>query len=625
MLSEYTEDVDDLQKNMIRINLLVCYRELGDKAAVKELSQQIVLDMEQQNIETRIEARLVLSKTYFHFSMPADGTAQLKEACIEIQSQIDQYNRLHYRRGIREQYIRRIKTMLMSIKDSGTHEDVLHALVFWASNALTDWLSVVEWIELILHSEKVPLSVKDQLSTNWVNLIRYGTPFMYGFREKYDDPFEHANGKFIQEVGEHAAREIDHSLLWREFNDLTVMICQDFSYPSPLEGASIQNSVNLLKYKLSHSTAFLFSFVCKNGLALFFVTEKNYSRSNVALDKFELFFKALYEYQRGQTDRLDFNEELINLRSCLEPALGKITDTLSSSSISEFVHIPDHLTEGIPILPTILANEQLRNRIKGSGFTFRTCPAIKEGTEESFNDGESLFVLNSEEKLVLVDYEKDIVKEALTNANCMEIDLHREKIDFSKPPVSSSELLHLVTHSTPANIFTDPFFVSTSANSSYNSIWLESVQREAHKLNLKLVVLNGCNTGTTGNYNYFRGFLTNEKVGLTSAFLLNRQCTVIATQWNEPDIIGYIFSALFYKKLANEPNIAKSYILAMAELYELTKENAIALIENNLEGTVKQKSCDAIERSQNEYPFRNTYILGMFQCHSLLTKNGGQV
>ncbi len=81
---------------------------------------------------------------------------------------------------------------------------------------------------------------------------------------------------------------------------------------------------------------------------------------------------------------------------------------------------------------------------------------------------------------------------------------------------------------------------STSTETSKKGLWLESVQRESFELNLDLVVLNGCNTGATANRNYFKGFSTNERTGLSSAFLLNRHCTVIGTQWNEPEIVGLI-------------------------------------------------------------------------------------
>jgi len=618
LINDYSEFLDTTQYAQIRTNLLVCYRELGDSTQIDKLSRQIEAALEQYDIEARIEARLVLSKTYFHVNNSKQGTAHLKEACIDIQHQIDQYQRLHYRRGVRDQYISRIKSMLISIENSGVPEDILHALVFCTSNALLDWFTALDWMESIQQESKVPASVKDELSAKKENLIHYGTPFMYGFREKYDDPFEFGNGKISEKLGQQVARQLDYSLPWREFNDLTAQICQVYSFPLPFEGASIKNGVGTVKRHLLSASSFLFSFVCQKGCVFVLVTDGKYIKSDMPLENLMKFLISLYEYQHGDVDRETFHTELINLQKCLKPTITQIIEILENSSISELIFVPDYLTETIPILPPILANDQLRSRIKASEFVFRTCPAVKEQSTENSADGPILFVINSEEDLELAESEKHIIENTFAGKDCIKFDLQHDNVDFSKTTVQSADMLHLVTHSIPANVFNDPIFVSTSTDTSKNSIWLESVQREAHRLNFKLVFLNGCNTGTTSNKNYFKNFFTNEKVGLSSAFLLNRKCSVIATQWNEPDIIGYIFTSLFYKRFACHQDEDRAFILALLDMYELTKENALELIKNIQNESVQQKWKGALNQSQSEIVFRNTYILGMFQYHSLL-------
>jgi CHAT domain-containing protein len=234
--------------------------------------------------------------------------------------------------------------------------------------------------------------------------------------------------------------------------------------------------------------------------------------------------------------------------------------------------------------------------------------------------GPSLCVSIGEEHLELAESEKALVKKTFAGQDCFEIDLQSEGVDFSQSPANSAKVLHMVTHSIPANVFTDPWFVSTSIDLSKKGLWLESVQREAHKLQFTLVVLNGCNTGTTSNRNYFSEFSTNEKIGLSSAFLLNRRCTVVATQWNEPEIVGYIFSSLFYKRLASQPKAAQAFILALVDLYELTKESAVGLVEKISDENARVKRCEAVRKSSIHFPFRDAYCLGMFQCHSLLVR-----
>src|SRR5208283_4194452 len=112
------------------------------------------------------------------------------------------------------------------------------------------------------------------------------------------------------------------------------------------------------------------------------------------------------------------------------------------------------------------------------------------------------------------------------NKKFAEIDLLYQTADFSKDPIKSASILHFSSHSVSATAFTDTNFVSTSPDISKKGLWLESAQRAAHILNLNLAILNGCNTGATMSWNYFKKFLTHEKVGLSSIFLLNRQCFV---------------------------------------------------------------------------------------------------
>ncbi len=609
------------QIRQLRINLLVCYRELKDSTAIEDLTSRIESDLLENDLEARLEARLILAKTYFSTDKLSRGTAHLKEACIEIQLQIDQHQRLHYRRGTRERYVSRIKSILNSIGASGTADDVLHALVLCSSNSLLDWFSVLGWIDVVLQSVEVPNPIKEDLKTKKEDLIRFGTPFMYGFREKYDDPFEFANGNIADELGEQVARQADYSRPWREFNDLTSRIHQTYAFPSPYEGVTVQYGVEMLTRRLSSGSAFLFSFACEKACVLVFVAGGQYFRSTIPSDSLWQFFKALFDYQReGNANREPFRAQLTKLQASLEPTMAKIVDVLESSPISELVFIPDHLTEGFPILPAILASDVLRSRIKAFGLVFRTCPALKEESADSLVTGPGLYISNSEEHLELAEAEKALVKKTLAGQDYFEIDLQSEGVDFSKSPANSAKLLHLATHSIPANVFTDPWFVSTSTDSTKKGIWLESVQREAHKLQFTLVVLNGCNTGSTSNWNYFKRFSTNEKVGLSSVFLLNRQSIVVATQWNEPEIVGYIFSSLFYKRLASQTKANQAFILALTDMYELTKESTIELLEEISDEKVRLKRCEAVKGSQIDFPFRNAYCLGMFQCHSLLVR-----
>lgn len=603
----------------IKINLLVCCRELADKPAIKSLSLEIEGFIDQLDLEQRIEARLVLAKTYFCTNWQRQGIQCLKTACVEIQLRIDQYQRLHYRRGIRKHYSDRIKSMLFGIEALGGAEDVLLALVLISSNSLLDWFSVLKWIDTVVQSKIVSLPRKDELLLKKEELIRFGTPFLYGFREKYDDPFDFGNGKFAEAIEIETARALNYSLPWHEFNDLTAGICEEYNFPSPFETASIQYIEGLLKRKIGSGTAFLFSFACTEGCVFIFLFGSEYIRTSISLNDLLQYKRSLSGYQKANdgVNRHLFKKELARLQVCLEPNVFKIAEVLEMENLSELIFVPDYFTEGIPILPSILNNDRLRRRMKETGFVFRACPTLTEVSAEQIISGPILCVSDSDDNLELVASERSLVRKAFAGEDYYEVDLAHETIDFSKSPAFDAKILHLASHNISAGEFTDPFFVATAIHSK-NGVWLESVQREAHKLQFKLVVLNGCNTGTTGNRNFFKNFKTSEKVGLTSAFLLNRQCGVVATQWNEPDIVSYTFSALFYKRLAIQPNAAQCFTLALIDLYELTIDGATQLFQEIIDDPTRQAQLNSVGASKTPFPFRSVFCFGMFQFHSLL-------
>lgn len=621
LITIHTESPDDIHTMQIKTNLLVCYRELRESESFENLSRLIEAEIGAFNLEFRIEARLILAKSYFQIDKGTQGSIQLKTACIDVQEQIDQYYRLHYRRGVRERYLPRVRHMLPYLNNSGNSEDIVYMLASCSSNALLDWLSVLEWVDHVKQSEKIALSQKQELAVKIKELINYGTPFLYGYREKYDDPFEQANNDLASKVGEEIARATDYSLPWREFNYLVSHICQEYTLPSPFAGATIQNCVDLLTKKQLSSSGFLFSFICNEISVIILLYKNKFLKVEIPTTSIFEFSTALYKYQHDTIERNQFNNDLNSLNSILEPAVSEIIDTLINNPISEIVFVPDYFTEGLPLLPIIIANDQLRLRINHSTLSFRSCPALKQGLDASSFSGPGVFVSNSDESLKLVESEKYIIKKALKEQSLLEIDLEKDEIDFSEQPLKKCSLFHLSTHNIPASSFTDPFFVSTSLDTSKNGIWLESIQRESNQFQFTLAVLNGCNTGTTSNWNYFKSFLTNEKVGMTSLFILNRQCTVVATQWNEPDIISYIFTSVLYKRLSKEKNYGRAFILALLDLYELSKVDAINLLSEISDESLREEKSNMLRRAPVDFPFRNTYTLGMFQCFSLIPKN----
>ncbi|VVC84997.1 CHAT domain-containing protein [Sideroxydans sp. CL21] len=602
----------------IRTNLLICYRELGDTASLIHLQPLLRENLHDCNPETRTEAWLSLAKSYFRTQNHQQAIECLNEACTDIQHQIDRYQRLHYRRGIREKYVNRLEGLLNEIEDSGPSNNVLNALVLCSSNGLVDWLTLFDWIDTVLQSGEIPDAKKEELLNKKEAVIRHGAPFSQGFREKYDDPFETINWDAQTPEQQFQVQQFDLSRPWSEFNELTSELCEAYDIHLPFKNAAFNHVVATITKRLSSGVAFLFSSVNDEACLLTLVVNDRYYRFSLSRTSSFEYFKSLYLYQRREISRNDFIKRQMELETSLSPTGLKILSILESCNFSELVYIPDYLSEGLPIFSSIIRSDILRKRIKQGALKFRTTPALKEGKPNLNSRNSILFVFNSEDNLKLAQAEKTNITDVFGDQSFSEIDLRLTNIDFDNSPANISSILHLASHSMPANNFTDPLFVSTSNELGKNGIDLESIQRASSNLQFSLVVLNGCNTGTTSERNHYKTFTTNERVGLSSVFLLNRQCTVVGTQWNEAEIVGYIFSSLFYTRLQNQHDIAQTFALALTDLYELNREAAISLLNRIPDEELRHKHSTNLQHANAQYPFRSTYVLGMFQCHSLL-------
>jgi hypothetical protein len=442
---------------------------------------------------------------------------------------------------------------------------------------------------------------------------------MYGFREKYDDPFDFPEDIMTGKVGAEMAEAIDYSGPWHRFNTTTDRIRQLAELRSPLEAARLENVVSRLKQRVEKGSAFLFSLPTPNFCRVFLASAGEYRRLDIPLEKLKGLALALFEYQRKTMRRPEFRSKLCEFETDYREVLSTITAFVEKDQVSELVVVSDYLTEVLTFLPTILASDKVRARIRDRKFVYRACPALWSEPLHPLKTGPCVFIHNCGEDLELAQSEITMVRQATSDREFGAVDLYFDDLNFSERPLSEASILHLSTHCIPADSFADPMFVSTAAKPHKNSLWLESVQQEASRLKLNLAFLNGCNTGTTSNRNYFKNFSTNEQVGIASAILLNRRSAVVATRWNVTETAAYVFSYLFYKRVNTELDSAIAFIVALTDLYDLSKARALEIIAT-IEHEESRRQRVEVLTARPDFPFRDPYYLGLFQFCSLLVE-----
>lgn len=618
LLEDFPTAEHEAHRRQILVNMLVCRRETGDEDASMKLVEQIDSILSEIGTEQRIEAQLVVAKTFVRFEKASLAVVRLQDACFQIQRLIDPIQRLHYRRGVRENYLGRIRAFLGDLPESGKAADILPMLALCSSNSLLDWFSALQWCDEVDLNANIPEPLKAELRACVEELVRFGTPFLYGFREKYDDPFDMPEDAMQEKVGAEMANAIDHSGPWRRLNATTDKIRRLAGLASPFDAAKLEAVIERLRLRLKTGSAFLFSLVIKEGCGLFLMSGDDFRRLEIPLERLKGSAYAIHQYQRNTISRREFRSKLRNFETDNRDALSAITAVIENDQISELVVVSDYLTENITLLPAIMASDKIRARIRDRKFVYRACSALWTEPLHPLEMGPCVFIHNSDQDLELAQSEIAMVRRATSGRAFIAVDLNLDNLDFAERPLSEANILHLSTHSVPADSFTDPMFVSTATRQDENSLWLESIQREARRLKVNFAFLNGCNTGTSINWNYFKKFSTNEQVGIASAILLNRRSVVVASHWNVVEMAAYAFSYLLHERLKNEPNPTVAFITALADLYDLSRARALEIFNAIEDEDARRKRVEALTDTPVEFPFRDPYFLGMFQLHSLL-------
>ncbi len=337
LISQAQKDIQESLIRSFRLNLLICYRELKNREKTDELVIQVECDLSYFDREERIEAFLVLAKTSLFQNNSDKCISFLNSAVLEIELELEKYQRLHLRRGIRERYINRIKKIFSNISSSAAVTTSLEILVFIRSNALTDWLSVLHWVQQIQSNPNIDTNLKQTFLKKTDDLIKFGTPVLYGFREKYDDPFEQPDGEIKKRLGEDFVRAIDLSLPWREFNEIVATIRQAHALPSPFHYASVKYCSQIIQSRINKHSVFLFSFMTDTHCNSFLITNNELIHALTPSDQIWDFGASLWNYQKQALSRHDFTLALENIFKQLSTSMQSIVSKIEDSNAEDII------------------------------------------------------------------------------------------------------------------------------------------------------------------------------------------------------------------------------------------------------------------------------------------------
>lgn len=507
--------------------------------------------------------------------------------------------RLHYRRAVRERYARRLAKLLRGLPPSGPSANILGALLWQAGNSTTDWLSLLEWAEDV---RKDGVSeAADRLTTCIDKVAASGAPMLYGFREKYDDPFEPSALDGALDSGTDQFR--------RAWHDLFTSVQEVKHYNAgagPYGSVLIQELSDHYLTSLRSGTSYLFSIAYSQGYCLFVLSGETYSRVDLPEEPFKSVWASLDLSRHKQSDSA-LHEAVEVGATSLFNSLGKQIEDAARRS-NRLVVFPDRLSESLPFLGAMLKSDAIRAKMLDGGFSTATAiatfPTMMTGTVAV---AEAFVLIDPPASLKLGVEEADMITRCFPEAV-----MDRRSTSVSSDvtiATTDADLIHIAAHGSAVTVFNDPWLAGFLEADGF---WLGRFQAGAHRLRHRLVFLNICHGGVTGSRNVFETFVSREALGFLPLALLNRRSSAIAPAWAVPSISAYVFAKLFYDELALGMVPERALAVAAARMHGMSGDEAAAVARDLSDASVAERYATTFQ--QVEYPFRSTWNCGAYRC-----------
>ena len=175
---------DARTKFALLTNLAICKRTTTSlQASVDEIRKGQEFIGHCTHPEEIAEFHLVAAKTFLLTRDGKKASRHIERALDAINMLISAAARLHYRRGVRENYVPRIRSMVRPCFDLGMRKSLLACLAFAFNSTAADWCHYLEWCEASLKDDLVPKWLKQRLMEALKKITDFGPPVVGLSRE----------------------------------------------------------------------------------------------------------------------------------------------------------------------------------------------------------------------------------------------------------------------------------------------------------------------------------------------------------------------------------------------------------------------------------------------------------
>ena len=609
-LKTFRRGLDPKQPTFVRLpclmNSSICLRELGDCTKAEQyLARARALIDETTEPSQLIELDLVEAKTCIATSKSPRAGECLRNAVRLIDSLLASAGRLHYRRGIRERYRSRIAHLLHGLPQSGETQSILHLIAFLKGNSSSDWLALLDWRDT-LPTSNIPSELSDRFENALGGIAAAGAPVLYGFREKYDEPW---STPWTTDAETFSSVSRAPTIPWAELNTAITEICTITGQQSPWETASSERRSSELLQAMGQSGRILAHAFTSSVASIYLISCGQYERIDLPTQRVSELSVLFAMHKAGRESAKNFRDRLASFTDDLAVLLDVPLDRACASGLDNLIILPEPIF--FPVMASLTVHAGVRSLMGAGRLSIRTCPIVHAGkirngllhTVSACDVADDILKLNHAElgNIARILVPTKFVRKTLAGKSAAKT-------------LFENDVLHIAAHGTPISNLRDAFFSDASGGQPLSNFY--GLQWRATQGRSQVVFLNSCFSADTLNWNVMEAFRTSEQIGLSPMFLLNRKAAVVATAWGTFDSAAYIFAQIFYSAIANKADVEIAFARACAALHDMD----VAAVRKSLE-TVHPPELrhekQAVFRGTGR-PFSHPYVAGNYQLLCLL-------
>lgn len=583
----------------IGVNLSTCYRRrdmLSQAQIALDDAQKYTSDddSDESMLELAISAALLAAAVE---NIP-ELTSRLRSASDRLDTLLASVMRLHHRRELRERYIRRFELLLNRLPAAGDAQDVLTPLAACRANAMGDWLTVLEWAAKLRITPCVPPDSLVQVETI-LRKLRAGAPHLYGFHEKYDDPWS----------------PLAFGSAWDELSGLVARIrTLGLDVDIPLKRASTGYQAQLCLSRLDEGHCVMAMTFEKEFAVLWCLIGTGYQKVELPISALLAWNVAQIQYGQGDIGRDPFVQALNDLVLAIAPMVDPIFENVSIAGCRSIRFVEDFFNV-LPVMAFAIRNTNLQSRMALGEFEVRYVPALVASQETTEELSKAVAIMDDQDGLLLTPHESS----AFTQAADMEpaVPVANATMDLGTL-LDGYDVLIVSTHRQSLRRFTDAYFAGLGEDGRSTPLTVPALQQAAPGLEIRLAILNACFAGSRSIRNFQKQFRTSDSVSIPSLFLLNRRAVAFASAWKVSDTASFVTSHLIGEGLRSKLSPSAAIARAIGRLPGMTKYEVVEILQRHLPRSSQKQAIDRLSLAPEKGMFRHPYFYAGLAIYGLL-------